>query len=138
MWTRVRAKQAGYEVGDTKCELCGIPEGIIHGRIWKCQHPLVKKARDDAVSATIIRAALKAGPDSALYNRGFFAHPREDYPEAAKDPVANFTYRGTEATAENLEFQGRVFIDGSCDQHMIGDLKRAGWGAVATEDNVRS
>ena len=50
VWTRSRATLAGYVVEDTICELCGQHEDTIHGRIWKCQHPDVKAARDKIAS----------------------------------------------------------------------------------------
>ena len=135
VWTRTRAKAAGYIVESTLCELCGLHEDTIHGRAWLCQHPPVKKAREEVASPSIIKAARKAGPNCALYNRGIFAHPADDFPEAASEPLASFTCNGEPADPDNWDFGGTICIDGSCDQHMIKDLKRAGWGAVAIDEN---
>ena len=134
IWTKTRAKAAGYELEDSLCELCGLHEDTIHGRVWKCQHPPVKLARELAASPAIIRAALKAGPNCALYNRGIFAHPAEDYPEPAALSNTHCTQEGRVCPSANCEFRGKIFVDGSCDQHMINDLKRAGWGAVAIDE----
>ena len=94
----------------------------------------MKKAREEVDSPTVIRAARKAGPNCALYNRGIFAHPAEDFPEAAAEPLASCTFKGKPAEPDTWEFSGTICIDGSCDQHMIEDLRRAGWGAAAIND----
>ena len=135
VWTRTRAKAAGYIVESTLCELCGLHEDTIHGRVWLCQHPPVREAREAVASPSITKAAKKAGPNCALYNRGIFAHPADDFPEAASEPLASFTCNGVPADPDNWDFGGTICIDGSCDQHMIKDLKRAGWGAVAIDEN---
>ena len=128
VWSRTRAAQSGYKVDNTTCELCGKHEDTIHSRIWKCQHPDVKAAREKAASPTIIKAAVKAGPNSSLYNRGLFAHPEESYPAAAEDLKVECTMKACRVTTEDFKLEGNVYLDGSCDQHMIKDLKRASWG----------
>ena len=139
VWTRKRAQQAGYTVEDTRCELCGAHGDTTHGRVWKCEHPPVKVAREAVSSRSIIKAALQADPDSALYNRGFFAHPTDDNPQAADDTVGHFAMGRLAGSATSKKRDG-LSLKGSCDQHMITDLRRAGWGAVAVGDegNVMS
>ena len=85
VWTLTRAAEAGYDLESTTCSLCGEHDDTIHHRIWCCSHPTVKKASEEAVPASVIQAAAKAGPYSVLYNRGIFAHPEQVWPTPAQD-----------------------------------------------------
>ena len=75
--TKLRTYQAGYDLSDVSCQLCGSHPDTIHQRLWKCQNPEVRKAREVVATQTVIRAAVAAGPQSPLYNRRLSAHPVE-------------------------------------------------------------
>ena len=122
---------------DTLCHLCGEHEDTIHQRIWRCQHPLVRKAREDIASQRIIKAALKAGPQSPLYNRGLFEHPAEWWPTAQEEPIHVLSCNdAVDPSGQKNQFsmKGRVATDGSCDQHPIKGLRRAGWACAELDD----
>ena len=82
IWTKVRAQSASYDLDTTKCELCGAHEDTIHGRLWKCTHPDVVKARNGVSSARLRKDAIAAGPNSAIFNRGLLPHVADSWPEA--------------------------------------------------------
>ena len=71
---------------------------------------------------------------AALSTTGLFEHPAHDMPPPAstRQPTV-FSTRG-DATLEGFGLEGQIFIDGSADQHVIGDLRRAGWGVVQVDD----
>ena len=55
VWTRTRAKQGGYDVESTLCELCSEGEDSVHHRLWLCQHARVVELRN--------KVAPKAGQE---------------------------------------------------------------------------
>ena len=135
VWTRTRASLAGYILPSTLCELCGQHEDTIHGRVWKSQHPEVKRARKKVAPAPIREAALRAGPTCALYNRGLTSHPASDYPAVSCDTTCEYFERGKNTGAKVLSVQGKLCVDGSCDQHIIRSLRRASWSVVQIDDD---
>ena len=131
VWTKTRARESGYEFDDVMCTLCGKQEDTIHHRLWRCDHPPVKAARERAATPAVIAAAVAAGPSSALFNRGLFPHPETDWPDAAEGTCHQFRQHGlVDEACDDFTMQGDVFVDGSCDQHPIKDLRRAGWGGA--------
>ena len=133
VWTKVRARLSGYVLEDTLCAMCGTEQDTLHHRLWHCNHPKVDAARRAAAPPSVIKAARAAGPCCPLYNRGLFEHPAHDLPPpATTGQPTMFSIHG-EVTPENFALGGQIFIDGSADQYVIADLKRAGWGVVQVD-----
>ena len=133
-WTKARAAKAGHVLDDVKCERCGVGEDTLFHRLWICSNPRVKQAHENAALAAVIQAAVKAGHRSALHCRSIFEHHQEDLAEPEPNP------RRLVFTTDNTTCPGDVwltcdvFIDGSADQHVIGDLERAGWGVTRVDE----
>ena len=87
LWTKTRAAEAGYDVGDALCELCQNGPDTLHHRLWVCQKPEVCAARDAIAKPWVIRAALAAGPTSSLYCRGMWDHPAQHLPMPTEEAV---------------------------------------------------
>eukprot|EP00959_Pyramimonas_sp_CCMP1952_P117979 2466775-Pyramimonas_sp.AAC.1 len=56
MWTKTRARDAGYELSDVLCDLCGSADDTILHRLWRCP------ACDDAREEVLGRDARLAPP----------------------------------------------------------------------------
>lgn len=135
LWTKKRAERCGYVVEDLSCGLCGLEVDTLHHRLWKCSHTSAVVQRRAHATQKVIDAAIKAGPRSALYNRGIMQHPCEDYPEAQKDTMVTLVRHGKRVEAHEFTLEGNVHLDGTCDQRQILDLKRAAWAVVQVNDN---
>ena len=135
IWTKVRAEEHGYVLPDNLCSLCGVEADTVHHRLWQCKHPEVVALRNKHTSKDTRAYAQEAGPVSALYNRGIMSARGDQLPCASEDPVVVCeTWKDGIPTATTLvRFKGDVFVDGSCDQHPIKELKRASWSCVQVD-----
>ena len=91
--------------------------------------------REKHASKETIQAAVKAGPHSALYNSGILCHPSEDFPDACSSTAVTLMRHGKVVDAKDFRLEGNVYLDGTCDQHLIQDLKRAAWAVVQVSDD---
>ena len=130
LWTKCRASNEGYVVESTLCELCGEHPDTVHQRLWHCNHPRVAEARNKVASKKVQEAAKRAGPTSALYNRGFLPHPADDLPKAEEKVIMQLRSHGKVISRSDFELEGDLFLDGSCDQHPIKELRRASWAVT--------
>ena len=126
-WTRTRAAKAGYVVDSTLCAMCGLHEDTVHLNAWHCQHPDAVAARAKAAPPSVIEAAKRAGPGSALYNRGLFSHPACSWPA----PEVDVKFKGhsnlPRSADGSVDLGGNVFIDGSADQHPLEPFAKLVW-----------
>eukprot|EP00973_Karenia_brevis_P013927 1888833-Karenia_brevis.AAC.1 len=134
VWTGARAADAGYAV-DGICPLCHADRDTLFHRVWRCQHPSVKAAREEVAPDWLIRAASPDGTNGILYTRGILLHPADVWPRPqAQGGCVAEAADGTQLSCDSSDvvLTGRVFLDGSCDRHPIAELSRASWAACAT------
>ena len=68
VWPKDRLIAAGYDV-DPLCELCRADPDTMFHRIWACQNPDAKSAREAVAPQRLIDEALAHGPTSADFCR---------------------------------------------------------------------
>ena len=77
-------------------------------------------------------AALRAGDASCLFAHGIIPHPADYLPP--RDPELQFkAFNNGQRVASHLEVElgGDLYVDGSCDQHVIRELRKAAFSVVA-------
>eukprot|EP00972_Heterocapsa_arctica_P069032 10200779-Heterocapsa_arctica.AAC.1 len=57
IWTRQRAFEAGYEVPDTNCALCLTCPDTVQHRLYECQAPQARIAREASVPTEFVQQA---------------------------------------------------------------------------------
>jgi len=132
LWTLVDAQAAGYLVDSTYCPLCGCHPDTLFGRVWVCSHPSVIEARDLHAPKDVQLAALAAGDASCLFTHGLIPHPADYLPP--RDPSLQFQafQDGQKVASHNaVAMGGDLYVDGSCDQNIIRELRKAAFSVVA-------
>ena len=107
VWTLRKAEAAGYNVNNTKCQLCGMHDDTIHARVWHCTDPHVAFAREKWASKKDIQKAREAGEDSLLWSKGLFPYPADECPRPLEHPVYKIRNRGVPINC----FDDASFID---------------------------
>ena len=130
VWAQTRLYDAGYDV-DRLCPLCKEAEDTVHHRVWCCKESA--GARNMHASQTIIREALRAGDDSALFCRAIGAHPADERPLPREDGGVVLEREGV--AVPELHISGDIYLDGSCTRHMVPELQRAGWAVVQLNEH---
>ena len=94
--------------------------------------------RDDLVKDRIQEAARSCDTtDPAtflLYTKGIFPHPGDEVPRPCRDGGIT-TSREGEPDRDDTALAGNIFMDGSCQRHVIRELYRASWGFTAHGDD---
>ena len=132
LWAQQRLIQAGYLV-DNKCKLCAAEVDTPYHRIFQC--PAVEAHRSAHASKGLLDKARATGEGNPLFERGLFAHPAEGLVAGQddRDYVLQVSQDGNWQdvhSADQLDFRGDIFTDGSFFPHVLRGLGRAGWGAV--------
>ena len=92
VWTPSRAAEAGYDLPDISCVLCGAPVDDLIYRLYRCKHQSAVDAR-----ATLGKTFLEKFPTyeqfhrsdiALLWLRGIVAHPTVGAPMAANENIA--------------------------------------------------
>ena len=136
IWTKTRAREAGYAIDDVRCELCGDEDDTIYHRLYGCRSLLAVQARAvlPATAAGFAnRAALDTLEARLLCTRGIAANPADLAPGPAEDMICRAHRRGETVDPFSLQLEGDLFWDGSCTRHPIKDLCRASWGVVSLD-----
>ena len=95
--------------------------------------------RGALASRGLLEKARAEGEGNPLFERGLFAHPAEGLSAGPddRDYVLQVSQDGNWQdvhSADQLDFRGDIFIDGSFFPHVLKGLGRAGWGAVKVDE----
>ena len=134
LWAKVDAISASYDLPDNLCWLCGLLPDTLHDRLWNCQHPEVENARARTATKSVVAKARKADNSSILYCRGLLPHPADVLPRPAATPSLSVKKCDKYVDFDTLDIGGEVFLDGSCDTHLINELRRAAFAVVERDD----
>ena len=132
IWTLVDAQAAGYLVDSTSCPLCGCHPDTLFGRVWVCSHPSVVEVRNLHASSSVRSAALAAGDASCLFTHGIIPHPADYLPP--REPSLQFqAFQDGQrlGSHRDIDMGGDLYVDGSCDQNVIRELRKAAFSVVA-------
>jgi hypothetical protein len=147
IWTRQRLVTTGGLAIDPSCQLCGgmHPDTMWH-RLWVCPHADVVELRN-TLDLELVARAIRAGPDSLLYGRGWMLHPYDLWPRpcACDDGTDWIRFevsdlergRRFEYDEEQWRLHGHVYPDGSCMPHVLSELCRASWASVMVDAEGR-
>ncbi len=128
-----RAVAQGYMVHDI-CPMCGCAGDTIRHRVWECQHADVVEARRRAAPAWLIDEVRRRPRTQARWTTGVIPHPGDIWPRPSADaiPTAEFDGDGERPLSADCipRLHGQVYVDGSCTNHVIHDLRRAGTSIV--------
>ena len=128
LWPQQRLVSQGYNTTQM-CALCGTAEDSVHHRVWCC--PATADLREG--HEDLVRDALAAGPDSALYSLGGLLPTRaDDKPQANDSQVSG----GDFTTPVFKKGRGTIYYDGSATTPGIPELRRASWAAVQIDDTT--
>jgi len=147
VWTGERARRAGYVVPDESlmCKLCGNAKDSVHHRLWWC--PAVHTIRCRVAKCHHIESARKAGEDSVLYNRAIVKHPALRTKRISEGGVVCVHYDAEGKPKEDgqpreLLADGRpaiggafAYVDGSCDDNPVFELRRGSWAVCVTDQS---
>ena len=110
MWTKDRLANAGYDVPDPYCQLCGSStearDTLFH-RLWGCTHPTPAAARAAACKPGTLARAIAAGPRDPLYSRAILCVDPSDWPLASEDDVFEFVLFDTTPRGRSRSTIGR-------------------------------
>ncbi len=133
-----RAALGGYLVEDL-CPKCGKRGDTVRHRVWECEHPDVARAREAVAPRWLREEMLRRPASQSRWVTGLVPHPGDVWPRPAADaqPVAEFVGRGDPLRSdEGIPcIGGRAYVDGSCTQNVIGELRRAATSLVAYGDD---
>ena len=140
IWTPDRAIACGYIISDV-CVHCGGKDSL-HHRLWVCPHCAEERA--EVAEASVIASALDTEAENYsanLFCHGAFAHPADFLPRPCKDGAVQFVWhkdvlvgpQGPEEPREG-DVWGHLFLDGSCNRHIINELSRAAWAITMHDD----
>ncbi len=79
-----KACRMGYLVND-ECAKCGKKGDTVFHRVWSCDDPEVVAARDRVAPRWLQEEAKRRGAGSALYTKGLFPNPADDWPRPTAD-----------------------------------------------------
>ena len=77
VWTKHRLGEAGYELENSLCDMCGQEEDTLWHRVWFCKNPLVVAARNRFASATLQAEATKESADLLWFTRAITDDPSD-------------------------------------------------------------
>ena len=130
VWPKDRLITAGYDV-DPLCELCRADPDTMFHRIWDCQKPDAKSAREAVAPQRLIDEALAHGPTSAAFCRGLGQDLSLTVPPPLIEGGIEFTINGVTVDDPALwVLSGDIFYDGSCFQRGTSGLSRRTWAAI--------
>eukprot|EP00959_Pyramimonas_sp_CCMP1952_P016075 339914-Pyramimonas_sp.AAC.1 len=67
--------------------------------------------------------------DWILFTKGLFPHPGDLHPRPVPECAPEFRWEVDQEHDDEQLFSGAyVFMDGSCQKHVVKELSRAGWG----------
>jgi hypothetical protein len=137
--THHRAANSGYLVDDI-CPKCGCRGDTIHHRVWGCLHPDVVEARNRVAPQWIRDEVARRAATQAFWTSGLIPHPGDTWPRPASEatPQADYDGPGWRPVDEDLGVPclgKKIYVDGSCTQHVIAELRRAAT-AVVTRDEA--
>ena len=123
-----------------ECIHCGLPDSV-HHRLWVCGHEAAVAARKRRATDDVIRRAVVAGDRDPVFNRRWVVFNSAELESPArhggvvlKVDTAEYHHTGGDpweyAERAGL-FQGIACADGSCAPHLVPELSRAAWAAVA-------
>ena len=137
VWTRKRLADAGYDVGDTTCELCNDGNDTLYHRLWCCTAPAVVAVRKRTASKKLIWAALRAGEDDPMFTHGVLPHPAEPGPgPQAQMKMEAWHIDGDEALVEGRpRMSGTMYADGHATRTGVDELNRASWAIIELSDD---
>ena len=129
IWTKARAKDAGYDI-DTQCECGAAADGLRH-RLFQC--PISQEERDRALSPDE-QDLIQHGRDPLL-KFGFQIRPDFNVCAPCGTGLADcqFWCDDPNVTLEEA-FAGPVYVDGSCDNSIHLAYHAAGWAVVSMKD----
>ncbi len=133
-----RAANSGYLVDDL-CPKCGCRGDTLHHRIWGCMHPDVVEARNRVAPQWIRDEVARRAATQAFWTSGLLPHPGDTWPRPATEatPQADFEGPGRRPVDEQLGIPclgDKIYVDGSCTQHVIAELRRAATAIVARDE----
>ncbi len=126
IWTNSRAAQAGFDV-ENKCPACGLEGDTPFHRTWKCCAS--EEQRCKAAPAWLRAEAARADPSDPFWVTGVFVHPAHEWPSPLQQQPATIVKE-----VAGAEFDGDLYIDGSCTASPFIELRRAGASVVACDD----
>ncbi len=131
-----RAASAGYLVHDI-CPLCGQRGDTLRHRVWECTHEQVAEARRLAAPAWLREEVARRPATQSLWINALLPHPGDTWPRPAHEANPRAEYAGVGDPPMNAEgipiLRGQLYVDGSCSQHVIGELRRAATAIVAKD-----
>ncbi len=131
--TYSRAVALGYMVQDI-CPMCGCAGDTIRHRVWECQHPDAVEARRRAAPDWLIDEVRRRPCTQARWTTGVIPHPGDIWPRPSADANPTAVYDGDGERPLSADciprLRGQVYVDGSCTNHVIRDLRRAGTSIV--------
>jgi hypothetical protein len=97
-----------------------------------CIHLSVLAARSLHAPKAVQEAALRAGDASCLFAHGIIPHPADYLPP--REPSLQFkAFQNDQPVLRHTDvnLRGDLYVDGSCDQHIIRELRKAAFSVVA-------
>ncbi len=131
-----RAARSGYLVEDV-CPKCGQRGDTLRHRVWECQSPDVAAARRSATPAWLRDEVARRPVSQLRWTKGMLPHPGDIWPRpsAVAEPQADYEGDDQPALSELgiPRLTGKLYVDGSCSQHVIPELRRAATAIVARD-----
>ena len=142
IWTKTRLHEAGYDVDDTLCPLCGVEDDTLDHRLFRCCHGDFEARRKehlhhktrlwlDSSRNTRMDPDNRHREESArlLARRGLTRHPALHQPPPAAEGADFF------GDTDEAFSCGIAFSDGSCTRPFHPALARASWAAGAIDND---
>ncbi len=133
-----RAALGGYLVEDI-CPKCGKRGDTVRHRVWECEHPDVAEARKTVAPRWLREEMSRRPATQSRWVTGLVPHPGDIWPRPATDaqPVADFVGGGSPRSSDEgiPRIGGKLYVDGSCTQNIITELRRAATSLVAYGDD---
>ncbi len=135
-----RAVSLGYLVDDI-CPKCGCRGDTVRHRVWECQHADVVAARNRAAPRWLREEVARRPVSQTRWTNGLVPHPGDVWPRPAQEAAPQAIYDGPgdppiDEGSGLPSLVGRVYVDGSCSQHVVSELKRAATAIVIRDAEV--
>ena len=129
IWTKQRAKEAGYQQDSLLCDFCGMDEDTIEHRVCHC--PAAQDVRAEFADEVDIMMA-NALRDPLFAFRGIFSHPGDKAKRPPPEGGGQVEWgRVVDHESAQVNLGGAwCFFDGSCSRHPVAELRRASWAAA--------
>ena len=123
-------KASSSATGRTRLARCAASTTtrFVH-RAWECAAS--EGVRHEHTTKELIAEAKTAGPDSAFFATSLIVHPAERQPQPTEHSEMRWWKPCFSEAAPR--WTTHIQVDGSCLQHAVPELCRAGWSVVATD-----